>query len=169
MFFPKRLVLNEKRCLCDRNWIIERNLSGVTSPYDVVSCSRVSRQSVNGNFTWKIGRKARLTRRECLEEDFINVKNIHGWRQWLTDERNVKTHSPTRFQQHLRSETVFGAIITFHVNEQRKVSPKARGDDFCKLCRIFDCFCCWVRVCFANWILGLFVSLFLVSFFSLYK
>lgn len=75
---------------------------------------------------------------ECLQEDFINVENIRGWRQWLTDERNVKTQLPTRFQQHLRSATLSSAIITFRVNELRKVSPKAREDDFCKLCRIFS-------------------------------
>lgn len=105
---------------------------------------------------------------KLVREDFINVENSHGWRQWLTGERrNVKSQSPTRFQQRLRSATLSSPIVTFRANEPRKVSPKAREDDFCKLCRIFDCFYrCWVRVCSANWIFGLFVSLFLVFFLS---
>lgn len=128
-FSPSRLlpelVLNENRCLCDRNWIIEQNLSGVTSCCDVMLLHKNRSTSFEDEFLDVICRRAY----GCVMCHKYSSPDVNGQRM-----NGTKTHSPIP----LPAASSVGTAIIFQVGEPQEVSSQAPGDDFCQLCRIFS-------------------------------
>lgn len=147
MFFPDstarllpELVLNENRCLFDRNWIIERNLSGVTSCCDVMLLHENRSTSFEDEFLNGTCRRA-YGYVMCHK---YSSPDVNG--QWMV-ERNVNSLTDSA------SSSIFGRHRN-HLPGRRTARSLFASPGRWFLPTLSNFQSLDAGVCFVNWILG---------------